>query len=79
MLQVAKPADEINHGAMLEMCEDLCGQFNGTDFGGFDLGDLLGTILEGLSEESFKADAFLTNLARASRQWRAPSRPSVPM
>ena len=64
VLQVAKPKGEIDHGAMLDMCQDMCGQTNGTDFGDFDLGDLLGTILGGLSEESFKVDPFLTNLAR---------------
>ena len=64
VLQVAQPQGEINHGAMLEMCEDMCGQYTGADFGDFDLGDLLGSILGGLQDESFKIDPFLTNLAR---------------
>ena len=64
VLQVAQPQGEINHGAMLEMCENMCGQYSGTDFGDFDLGDLLGTILSGLQDENYKIDPFLTNLAR---------------
>ena len=64
VLQVAQPQGEINHGAMLEMCEGMCGQYTGADFGDFDLGDLLGSILGGLQDESFKIDPFLTNLAR---------------
>ena len=64
VLQVAKPIGDIDHGAMLEMCESMCGQFTGADFGDFDLGDLLGTILGGLQEENYKVDPFLTNLAR---------------
>ena len=54
VLQVAKPIGDIDHGAMLEMCESMCGQFTGADFGDFDLGDLLGTILGGLQEEITK-------------------------
>lgn len=64
VLQIAKPVGEINHGAMLEMCEDMCGQYTGADFGDFDLGDLLSSILGGLNEENFKVDPFITNLAR---------------
>ena len=64
VLQVAQPKGEINHGAILEMCENMCGQYTGADFGDFDLGDLLGTILSGLQDENFKIDPFLTNLAR---------------
>ncbi|MBQ7183852.1 MAG: AarF/ABC1/UbiB kinase family protein [Clostridia bacterium] len=64
VLQVAQPQGEINHGALLEMCEGMCGQFNGGDFGDFDLGDLMGTILGGLQEENYKIDPFITNLAR---------------
>ena len=64
VLQVAKPKGEINHGALLEICEQMCGQYNGADFGDFDLGDLLGTVIGSLQDESFKVDPFLTNLAR---------------
>ena len=64
VLKAAKPTGEIDHGAMLEMCEDMCGQYNGSDFGDFDLGDLLGSVIGGLQDESYKIDPFLTNLAR---------------
>ena len=53
VLTIAQPKGEINHGAILGMCEDMCGQFTGTDFGDFDLGDLLGSILGGLQEDNF--------------------------
>ncbi len=64
VMQIAQPQGDIDHGAMLTMCEDMCGQFTGTDFGDFDLGDLVSSILNGLQEESYKVDPFLTNLAR---------------
>ena len=64
VLQIAKPMGEIDHGAMLQMCEEMCGEYTGTDFGDFDLGDLLASILSCLNEENFKVDPFLTNLAR---------------
>ena len=64
VLQIAQPEGEINHSALLEMCEGMCGQYTGADFGDFDLGDLLGTILGGLQDEHFKIDPFITNLAR---------------
>nr|AHF24742.1 protein kinase, ABC1 family [uncultured bacterium Contig12] len=64
VLQIAQPKGEINHGAMLEMCEGMCGQFTGSDFGDFRLGDLMDSILGGLQEENYDVDPFLTNLAR---------------
>ena len=64
VLKAAQPMGEIDHGAMLEMCEDMCGQYTGSDFGDFDLGDLLGSVISGLQDESYKIDPFLTNLAR---------------
>ena len=64
VLKAAQPMGEIDHGAMLEMCEEMCGQYTGSDFGDFDLGDLLGSVIGGLQDESYKIDPFLTNLAR---------------
>ncbi len=64
VMQIAQPQGDIDHGAMLTMCEGMCSQFSGTDFGDFDLGDLVSSILSGLQEESYKVDPFLTNLAR---------------
>ena len=64
LLQLAKPKGEVDHAALLEMCEGVCGQYSGTDFGDFDLGDLLGTVLDCLKEQDMKIEPFLTNLAR---------------
>lgn len=64
VLKAAKPMGDIDHGALLEMCEDMCSQYTGSDLGDFDLGDLLGTVIGGLQEESYKIDPFLTNLSR---------------
>ena len=64
VLKVATPRGEINHGALLEMCEGMCDQYTGDDFGDFCLGDLLETILAGLQDEEYKIDPFLTNLSR---------------
>ena len=64
VLKVATPQGEINHGELLEMCEGMCDQYTGDDFGDFDLGDLLDTILSGLQDEEYKIDPFLTNLSR---------------
>lgn len=38
VLKAAQPEGEIDHGAMLQMCEDMCDQYTGSDFGDFDLG-----------------------------------------
>ena len=64
VLQIAQPQGEIDHGALLELCEGMCGQFTGSDFGDFNLGDLMDTILDALQKENYKVDPFLTNLAR---------------
>ena len=64
VLKVAKPKGEINHGALLEMCEGMCSQYSGAGFGDFALGDLLSSVLGGLQEGNFKVDPFLTNLVR---------------
>ena len=64
VLKAAQPMGDIDHGALLEMCEGMCSQYTGSDFGDFALGDLLGTVIGGLQDESYKIDPFLTNLAR---------------
>jgi len=64
VLQVAKPQGEVDRGAMLEMCEGMCGEYVGAGVGDFDLGDRLGSVLGGLSDANYKVDPFLTNLAR---------------
>lgn len=64
VMKAAQPMGEIDHGAMLEMCEEMCGQYTGSDFGDFNLGDLLGSVIGSLQDENYKIDPFLTNLAR---------------
>ncbi|MBR2836167.1 MAG: AarF/ABC1/UbiB kinase family protein [Coriobacteriales bacterium] len=64
VLKVAQPQGDIDHGALLEMCETMSSQYTGSEFGDFDLGDLLGTVLGNLEDENYKIDPFLTNLAR---------------
>ena len=64
VLQIATPKGEIDHGAMLTMCEEMCDQFGGNDVGDFNLGDLMNTILDALEAGNFDVDPFLTNLAR---------------
>ena len=64
LMQIAEAKGEINHGKTLELCEDMCNQYNGADFGDFDLGDLLTTVLNNLQDSNFKVEPFLTNLAR---------------
>ena len=64
VLKCATPMGDIDHGALLELCEGMCGQYTGSDFGDFELGDLLGTVLGNLQDENYKIDPFLTNLSR---------------
>ena len=63
-LRAAQPVGDVDHGSLLELCESICGQYTGGDFGDFELGDLLGTVIGMLQSESYKIDPFLTNLAR---------------
>ena len=64
VLKTAQPKGEIDHGALLELCEGMCDQYTGSDFGDFDLADLLGTVLSSLQDEQYDIDPFLTNLSR---------------
>lgn len=64
LMTVAQPLGEVNHGEILGLCEDMCNQFSGTDFGDFELGDLLTTCLDALQNGNYKVDPFLTNLSR---------------
>ena len=52
VLQVAKPKGEIDHGAILEMCEGICGEYTGADFGDFALKLL--KLADGLTESTTK-------------------------
>ena len=64
LMTIAHPEGEVNHGEILGLCEDMCNQFSETDFGDFELGDLLNTVLDALQNGNYKVDPFLTNLAR---------------
>ena len=64
LMIIAQPLGEVNHGEILGLCEDMCNQFSGTDFGDFELGDLLTTVLDALQDGNYKVDPFLTNLSR---------------
>lgn len=64
VLQVATPKGPINHGELLETCENITDQFSGTDLGEADLGDLLNSITGNLSNDGYDIDPFLSNLAR---------------
>lgn len=64
LMTIAHPEGEVNHGEILGLCEDMCNQFSGTDFGDFQLGDLLTTVLDAMQNGNYKVDPFLTNLSR---------------
>ena len=64
LMQIAQPKGDVNHGDIITLCEGLCSQYTGTDFGDFNLGDLLDTVLDALKTHNFTVDPFLTNLAR---------------
>ena len=64
VLQVAKPRGPIDHGALLDMCEQMTSQFADSDLESFDTGDLLSTLTTNLENEGYDIDPFLTNLGR---------------
>lgn len=64
VLQIAHPRGPIDHGALLDMCEQMTSQFAESDLESFDTGDLLTTITNNLQDEGYDIDPFLTNLAR---------------
>ena len=64
VLQIAHPRGPIDHGALLDMCEQMTSQFADSDLESFDTGDLLSTLQSNLEDEGYDIDPFLTNLAR---------------
>ncbi|MBR3160530.1 MAG: AarF/ABC1/UbiB kinase family protein [Atopobiaceae bacterium] len=64
VLQIAHPRGPIDHGALLDMCEQMTSQFADSDLESFDTGDLLSTLTSNLEEEGYDIDPFLTNLGR---------------
>ena len=64
VLQVAHPRGPIDHGALLDMCEQMTSQFADSDLESFDTGDLLATLQTNLEAEGYDLEPFLTNLGR---------------
>ena len=64
VLQVATPIGEVDHGAALAMCEQMCDQASGSDVDDFSLGDLLSMMTGDLQDECYRIEPFLTNLTR---------------
>lgn len=64
VLQIAKPTGPIDHGALLDTCEQMVEEFAKTDLESFDTSDLLATITGNLEDEGYIIDPFVTNLGR---------------
>ena len=64
VLQIAKPTGPIDHGALLDTCDQMTSQFADSDLESFDTSELLSTITSNLEDEGYEIDPFLTNLAR---------------
>lgn len=64
VLQIAKPRGPINHGELLDICEQMTAQYAESDLESFDTGDLIATITQNLQDEGYDIDPFLTNLGR---------------
>ena len=64
VLQIAHPRGPINHGELLDMCEQMTAQFADSDLESFDTGDLLSTLQSNLEDEGYDIEPFLTNLGR---------------
>ena len=64
VLQIAHPRGPINHGELLDMCEQQTSQYADSDLESFDTGNLLSTLQGNLEAEGYDIDPFLTNLGR---------------
>ncbi len=64
VLKVATPTGPIDHSVLLEMCEDITGQFIDVDLDEFDTGALISTLTASCSNIGLDIDPFLTNLGR---------------
>ena len=64
VLKVATPTGSLDHARLLEMCEDVTGQFIDTDLDNFSTGDLVNSLTGSLTDEGMDVDPFLTNLGR---------------
>ena len=64
VLKVVTPTGPIDHAALLEMCEDVTGQFIDVDLESFDTGALISSLTGSLTDVGMDVDPFLTNLGR---------------
>lgn len=64
VLKVATPTGPVDHAALLEMCEDVTGQFIDVDLEEFDTGALISSLTNSISDVGMDVDPFLTNLGR---------------
>ena len=64
VLKVATPTGPVNHAALLEMCEDVIGQFIDVDLEEFDTGALISSLASSCTDVGMDVDPFLTNLGR---------------
>ena len=64
VLKVATPTGPVDHAALLEMCEDVTGQFIDVDLDDFDTGALISSLTGSITDVGMDVDPFLTNLGR---------------
>ena len=64
VLKVATPTGPVDHAALLEMCEDVAGQFIDVDLEEFDTGALISSLTKSCTDVGMDVDPFLTNLGR---------------
>lgn len=64
VLKVATPTGPVDHAALLEMCEDVTGQFIDVDLDEFDTGELINSLTTSCTDVGMDIDPFLTNLGR---------------
>ena len=64
VLKVATPTGPVDHAALLEMCEDVTGQFIDVDLDEFDTGALITSLTNSCADVGMDIDPFLTNLGR---------------
>lgn len=64
VLKVAVPTGPVDHAALLEMCEDVTGQFIDVDLDEFDTGALISSLTKSCTDVGMDIDPFLTNLGR---------------
>ena len=64
VLKVVTPTGPVDHAALLEMCEDVTGQFVDVDLDEFDTGALITSLTSSLTDVGMDVDPFLSNLGR---------------